>query len=117
VSLDLTLKAAAILLLAISGYEFIYESMVPLLPVIIANIIFVTSVFSRNQPSRVALISLALAVIIPAGAFRAYARGDASLTAALLNLPIFAYVAYVALRTLLAHRNKPETDGGPGTVE
>jgi hypothetical protein len=99
-TLDLTLKAAAILLLTLSGFQFLYYSAVPLVPVILANILFVTSIFSRSQPKRVAVIALAFAVIIPAGAFRSYVRDDTSLTIAMVNLPIFAYLAYVSWRTI-----------------
>lgn len=99
-TLDLTLKAAAIALLALSVYEFFSASIIPLLPVVLANIIFVISILSRSQPQRVAVVAIALAVIIPIGAFRSYFRGDSSLSIAMLNLPIFAYVAYVSLQTL-----------------
>ena len=109
-TLDLTLKAAAIGLLALSGYEFFYGSTVPLVPVIAANIIFVTSIFSRNQPRRVAVISIALAVIIPVGAIRSYTRGDATLTVAILNLLIFAYVAYISLQTLRRPDTRAKSD-------
>jgi hypothetical protein len=99
-SLDLTLKAAAIGLLALSGYQFLFETTVPLAPVVVANVIFVVSIFSRSQPQRVAMIALALAVLVPIGAFRSYVKGDASLAIAILNLLIFGYVAFIAVRIL-----------------
>ena len=100
-TLDLTLKAAAILLLALCGYQFIFEAAVPLVPVILANILFVLSIFSRTQAQRVAVIAIALAVIIPLGAFRSYSQGETSLMVAILNVPVFVAVAYVCLQTLL----------------
>jgi hypothetical protein len=99
-SLDLTLKAAAIGLLVLSMFQFFFDSAVPLVPVVVANIIFVLSIFSRSQPQRVAVIAAALAVLIPMGAIRSYVKGDATLTIAMLNLLIFAYVAYICLQTL-----------------
>ncbi|MDH3642840.1 MAG: hypothetical protein OES38_12135, partial [Gammaproteobacteria bacterium] len=96
------LKGAAILLLALSGYQFIFEAAVPLVPVILANVLFVLSIFSRTQAQRVAVIAIALAVIIPLGAFRSYSRGETSLMIVLLNVPVFAAVAYVCAQTLLA---------------
>jgi hypothetical protein len=46
-NLDLTLKAAAILLLLISGMEYLVSSVIHLGPVLFANVMFVTSIFSR----------------------------------------------------------------------
>ena len=102
-TLDLTLKAAATLLLALSGYQFMYESTIPLIPVLLANILFVISVFSRSRPRRIAVISMALAVIIPIGAFRSYVNGETSFIVTMLNVLLFVYVAYVSLQTLRAH--------------
>jgi hypothetical protein len=116
-TLDLTLKLAAILLLALSGYEFLYGSTIPLVPVIAANIIFVASVFSRNHPQRVAVIAIGLAVVIPIGALRAYARGDSTLIVALFNLPIFAHVAYVSLQTLRTGGRSGQADDATTTPE
>lgn len=110
-TLDLTLKTAAILLLALSGFQFLFESGVPWTPVVLANILFVVSIFSRSQPQRVAVVALGLAVIIPVGAFRAYVKDEASVTIALLNLPIFAYVAYIAVLTLRAPANTLTSNG------
>ena len=99
-SLDLTLKAAAIGLLVLSMFQFLFESTVPLVPVVMANIIFVLSIFSRSHPQRIAVVAGALAVLIPMAAFRSYVKGDAPLTIAVFNLLIFAYVAYISLQTL-----------------
>ena len=101
-NLDLTLKAAAILLLLISGMEYLVSSVIHLGPVLFANVMFVTSIFSRTQPRRIAVIALAFAVVIPIGAFRAYVRDASALWVALLNLAIFCYVAFVAVQTLTA---------------
>ncbi len=110
-NLDLTLKAAAILLLLISGAEYLISSVIHIGPVLIANVMFVTSIFSRTQPQRIAVIALAFAVVVPTGAFRAYVREDSELWVALLNLGVFCYVAFVAVRTLMAHSAKNVEDG------
>ncbi len=110
-NLDLTLKAAAILLLLISGLEYVLSSVIHLGPVLFANVMFVTSIFSRTQPQRIAVIALAFAVVIPIGAFRAYFRDDSALWVALLNLGIFCYVAFVAVRTLMAHSGRHTGNG------
>ena len=110
-NLDLTLKAAAILLLLISGLEYVLSSVIHLGPVLFANVMFVTSIFSRTQPQRIAVIAIAFAVVIPIGAFRAYFRDDSALWVALLNLGIFCYVAFVAIRTLMAYSGRHTGDG------
>jgi len=116
-SLDLTLKAAAIGLLALSGYQFLFESSVPLVAVVVANVIFVMSIFSRSHPQRVAVISIALALLIPMGAFRSYVKGETTLMIAMLNVVIFAYVAFVSLQTLRGHRADARIDKVPDTAE
>ena len=89
-------------MLALCGYQFVFEAAVPLVPVILANILFVLSIFSRSQAQRVAVIGIALAIIIPLGAFRSYSKGETSLMVAVLNVPVFLAVAYVCAQTLLA---------------
>ena len=105
-NLDLTLKAAAMALLLIYGLQYLLSSVIHLGPVLIANVMLVTSIFSRTQPQPIAVIALVFAFVMTVGAFRTYATGDSAVWVAMLNLVVFCCVALVAMRTLMAHSGR-----------
>ncbi len=99
-SLTITLRAAATLLILAAVFQYILLGQLLIETIVVANIIFILSIFSDNHAQRISIISLGLAVVVPIGAWRIYEAGNTSLGFFFFNLVVFAYVAYVAYQTL-----------------
>ncbi len=99
-SLTITLRAAATLLILAAVFQYFVFDQLLVKTILVAHVIFVLSIFCNGYTQRIAVVSLGLAVVVPVGAWRVYAAGDATLGVFAFNLMVFAYVAYVAYQTL-----------------
>lgn len=100
VSLTLTLRTAAILLLlAVSFQQLVYEQLL-VKAIVVAHVLFALSFFSAKQSRRIAVVSIGLAVVVPIGAWLDYTSGQSTAGFFAFNLVVFVYVAYIAWRAL-----------------
>ena len=99
-SLTLTLRIAAILLILAAVFQFFVFDQLLIKTIVVAHIVFILSIFSDNHAQRISIVSLGLAVVVPIGTWLTYQTRDTSLGFFVFNLVVFAYVANVAYRTL-----------------
>lgn len=99
-SLTLTLRTAAILLLlAVSFQQLVYEQLL-VKTIVVAHVLFALSFFSNKQARRISVVSIGLAVVVPIGAWLDYTSGASTPGFFAFNLVVFIYVAYIAWKTL-----------------
>lgn len=99
-SLTLTLRTAAILLLvAVSFQQLVYEQLL-IKTIVVAHVLFILSFFSDKRGHRIAVVSIGLAVVVPIGAWLDYTSGESTAGFFVFNLVVFVYLAYIAWRTL-----------------
>lgn len=99
-SLTLTLRAAAIILLLMIAFGYLNSGELQIKQFIAANVLFVLSIFSENNQKRIAVISLLLAIIILVGTIRTHLAGETTIVVAVVNVVIFIYLAIVAARAI-----------------
>ena len=99
-SLTLALRAVAILMLITIVFAYVNSGELQLKQFIAANVLFVLSLFTENQQKRLAIVSLALAVIISIGTVRAHVVEQESLMVVLVNLIGLIYLAVAAVLAL-----------------
>lgn len=99
-SLTSTLRAAAILLILSSVYQYFVFAVLPIKTIVVAHILLILSYFAASHAQRISITSIGLAIVVPIGAWRIYESGDSTLGFFIFNLAIFAYIAYTALQTL-----------------
>lgn len=105
-SLTITLRIAAILLILAAVYQYITLDMLPIKTIVVAHVLFILSVFSDKHAQRISVVSLGLAVVVPIGAWRMYETEIVTLGFFIFNLIIFVYLAFVSFNTF---KNKSRT--------
>ncbi len=103
ISLNFTLRAIAVLVIMMVIAQYFSSNELHIKPFISANILFVLSIFGSNHIKRIAIASLALAVIIPAGIIQSYLEGRVTIEIVVINVLMFAYLAMVAIQTVRGH--------------
>ena len=99
-SLTITLRIAAVLLILAAVYQYIMSDLLPIKSIVVAHILFILSIFSDKHLQRISIVSLGLAVVVPIGAWRMYEAGSASIGFFMFNLIIFIYLAFVSFSSL-----------------
>ena len=99
-SLTLTLRVAAILLLLATSFQQLVFEQLLIKTIVVAHILFALSFFSAKQLQRISVVSIGLAVVVPIGAWLDYKSGESTLGFFAFNLVVFVYVAHVAYKAL-----------------
>ncbi|MGI9227612.1 MAG: hypothetical protein ACR2PU_02355 [Gammaproteobacteria bacterium] len=103
-SLTQTLRITAILLILVAVLQYYLNEQLLIKTIVVAHIIFLLSIFGDKQKQRIAVISAGLAVVVPIGSWKEYDAGDSSLGFFIFNLVIFAYIAFISIKTLMSLR-------------
>ncbi len=96
-SLNLTLRIIAVVMLLIIGTQLAYLEAFQIKPFIAANVLFFVSVIEFSSIKKKAFICLLLAVIIPLGAFQAYLKGDILIEVVIVYIVMFTLLGYAAV--------------------
>ncbi len=99
-SLTITLRVAATLLIIAAVLQYLMADLLPIKTIVVAHILFILSFFSDNHRQRISVVSLGLAIVVPIGAWRMYQAGSASLGFFIFNSIIFIYLAFISFRAL-----------------
>ena len=96
----MSLRIVATALIVVVALQFFFYQQLLVKTIVVAHVLFFLSLLSDRHTQRVAVVTLALSVIVPIGAWRMVEKGTATQEFFILNLIIFLYMAYVAFMTL-----------------
>ena len=82
--LNLALRVAAVIVILAAGLLFLIDGEFLLQPVIVANILFVISLFAGYETRRIALITLLFCIVLLIGTVKFYLAGDYALPWAIM---------------------------------
>ena len=99
-SLNLTLRVIATVMLLIIVAQFAYTNSLQLKPFIAANVLFFISIIPFNSVKKKAFICLLMAVIIPIGAFQGYVRGEIYIEVVVVYIVMFTLLGYAAVEEI-----------------
>jgi len=110
--LDLTLKGWAAFILISVGLAFVQTGQLDVPRIIVAHLLFILSLFLRAQPSRIAVFSTALGIVVLIGSLRTYLADAGSPVPVLTDLigsGLTAWFAVSVVRsTFSKQRHKSE---------
>ena len=98
--LNIALRIVATVMLLIIVTQFAYSNTIQFKPFIAANILFLLSIIELSSAKKKAFICLILAVIIPAGAFQSYFKGEMLIEVVMVYVVIFTLLAYAAFEEI-----------------
>jgi hypothetical protein len=102
--LNLALRVAAVIVILATGLYFLVNGEFLLQPVIIANILFVISLFAGYQTRRIALITLLFCVVLMTGTVKFYLEGEHAIPWALpwaiMEFVVFGCLGFVAWKNI-----------------
>ncbi|MDA1074154.1 MAG: hypothetical protein O3A63_05245 [Proteobacteria bacterium] len=110
--LDVTLKGWAALMLISAGIGFLQTQQADVPRIIAAHLLFALSLFLAAQPSRIAVFSAALGLVVAIGTIRSYLQDAGSPLPVLIDVTgggLTAWYAVSVVRSALAkQRQKPK---------
>ena len=98
--LTISLRVVAAILIIASALQFFFYDQLLIKTIVVAHVLFLLSIFSDRHTQRIAVISLGLAIVVPIGAWRMVATGNATQGFFIINLLAFLYIAYSAYQAL-----------------
>jgi hypothetical protein len=102
--LNLALRVAAVIVILATGIHFLIHGEFLLQPVIVANILFVISLFAGYQTRRIALITLLFCIVLLVGTIKFYLAGDYALPWTIMEIVVFACLGWVAWKNIRGNR-------------
>ena len=99
-SLIFALRLAATLLILSAAFQYFTFNQLLIKTIVVAHVLFILSIFDVKHLTRISVVSLGLAIVVPIGAWRMYENGDGTLGFLLFNLIIFTPLAFVSISTL-----------------
>jgi len=99
--LTISLRIVAAILIIASSLQYFFYDQLLIKTIVVAHILFLLSIFSDRHTQRIAVISLGLAIVVPIGAWRMVAAGEATQDFFIVNLLAFLYIAYAAYQALV----------------
>ena len=99
-SLNLTLRIVAVIMLLIIATQFAYLEALQIKPFIAANILFLLSVVELSSVKKKAFLCLLLSVIIPLGAFQEFLSGAILIEVMIVYIVMFTLLGYASVEEI-----------------
>ena len=99
-SLTTALRIVAILLILASVFQYLVFEQLLIKIIVVAHIFYILSIFSEKHTQRISVISIGLAIVVPAAAWRMQISGTATMEFFIFNLTVCVYLGLVAFQTL-----------------
>ena len=102
--LNLALRVAAVIVILATGLYFLVNGEFLFQPVIVANILFVISLFAGFQTRRIALITLLFCIVLLIGTVKFYLAGEYAISWALpwaiMEFVVYGCLGFVAWKNI-----------------
>ena len=100
-SLVLVLRGVALLILLIVMVVYFNSGDILIKQFILANVLFLLSIFDAGGLKRLAIISIVLAIIVLIGTAQSYMADAAMIEVTILNVIAFVFLIIVSVRTIM----------------